>query len=346
MKRMISIIIVFCAMAGGYAQLITEGTRWFDGKILYTTHILDNGEIYFNAEENTDGVYAFSLRKLDFAEGEYMLVPSNMIDDSPLRAQYGWRVQYVRKEGMNFLAVRNRQDRIVWTLVLTPDNLSNCLAQQKDAEEQPIENLLDSYLMNTKLLANYSKEELKQMHDKLKNTSEHSIIAETNMDLIANELEVVEYERLALINEDRDLSFGAQSESKDYFALVTHFTTLNEALEYAQMMGYPIPVVHGLWEEYEKTFVVLPAESSSVVELWRTALDEDFHVVRSGETPVVKGAPGRPLIFSYMVPEGIPGFIIICRKENGEESKWVPVFNGSDGSLMTDSNFINGKPVG
>lgn len=346
MKRIISFIIVFCSLVGVYAQSITEGTMWFDGKVIYTAHILDNGEIYFSAEENADGVYAFSLRKQNFAEGEYMLIPSNMIDDAPLRAQFGWRVQYIHKEGMYFLAVRNRQDQIVWTLVLTPDNLKKCLAQQKDAEEQPVEDLLDSYLMNTKLLANCSKDELKQMYDRLKNLSEHTIITETNMSLIASELEVVEYERFALINEDRDLSYGISNEKKDYFALVTHFSTLNEALEYTQMMGYPTPVIHGVWEEYERTFVVLPAESSSVVELWRTALDEDFRVIRGGEAPVVRGTPGKPLVFSYMVPEGIPGFIIVCRKENGEESKWVPVFNGSDGSLMTDSDFINGEPMG
>ena len=131
MKKIVFILIALCAFLKVGAQAVTEGTQWFDGKVLYTAHVLDNGELFFNALENTDGVYDFSLRRLNHAPGEYMLIPTNMIDDAPLRAQFGWRVQYIRKQGMYFLAVRNRQDRIVWTLVLTPDNLENCLGQQR-----------------------------------------------------------------------------------------------------------------------------------------------------------------------------------------------------------------------
>ncbi|MBQ4524888.1 MAG: hypothetical protein IJA00_02275, partial [Bacteroidaceae bacterium] len=216
MKKILFILIALCAYIGINAQAITEGTKWFDGKVLYTAHILDNGEIYFDAIENTNGVYAFSLRRMTHAPGEYMLIPSNMIDDAPFRAQFGWRVQYIRKEGMYFLAVRNRQDRIVWTLVLTPDNIKNCLAQQRDMEAQPIDDMLDGCLLNTKFLARFSKEELSRMSDKLKAMGSHTIISKTNMELIASEMEVVDYERFALINEDVDQSFI--NEGKDYFA--------------------------------------------------------------------------------------------------------------------------------
>ena len=344
MKKILFILIALCAFIGINAQAITEGTKWFDGKVLYTAHILDNGEIYFDAIENTDGVYAFSLRRMSHAPGEYMLIPSNMIDDAPFRAQFGWRVQYIRKEGMYFLAVRNRQNRIVWELILTPDNLKNCLAQQKDAEAQPIDGMLDGYLMNTKFLARFSKEELKQMHAKLKALPSHTIISQTNMELIESEMEVVDYERFALINEDVDQSYT--NEGKDYFALVTHFSSLKEGMEYIQSMGYPTPVIHGMWEEHEMTFVVLPAEDDSVVELRHTELNGRFQVVPTGEKPIVQGTPGKPLCFSYAVSEGVPSYIVVCRKANGKESTWVPQFSGRDGSLMTDSDFIDGTPVG
>ena len=348
MKKIVFILIALCALVKVSAQAVTEGTQWFDGKVLYTAHVLDNGELFFNALENTDGVYDFSLRRLNHAPGEYMLIPSNMIDDAPLRAQFGWRVQYIRKQGMYFLAVRNRQDRIVWTLVLTPDNLENCLGQQRFAEEQPVDDMLDGYLMNTKFLARFSKEELKRMHAKLKALPSHTVISETNMQLIESELEVVEYERFALANDDVDQSDFASGESKDYFGMVTYFPDLAEAMRYISDMGYPQPALYGNWAEGERTFVVLPAEDDSVLELWHTTLDKEFNIICKGEKPIVQGTYGQPLCFSYSIPNGdsIPPYIIVCRKSNGVASSWVPGFNEMDGSLKTDSDFIDGEPKG
>ena len=348
MKKIVFFLIALCAFVKVSAQAVTEGTQWFDGKVLYTAHVLDNGELFFNALENTDGVYDFSLRRLNHAPGEYMLIPSNMIDDAPLRAQFGWRVQYIRKQGMYFLAVRNRQDRIVWTLVLTPDNLENCLGQQRFAEEQPVDDMLDGYLMNTKFLARFSKEELKRMHAKLKALPSHTVISETNMQLIESELEVVEYERFALANDDVDQSDFASGESKDYFGMVTYFPDLAEAMRYISDMGYPQPALYGNWAEGERTFVVLPAEDDSVLELWHTTLDKEFNIICKGEKPIVQGTYGQPLCFSYSIPNGdsIPPYIIVCRKSNGVASSWVPGFNEMDGSLKTDMDFIDGTPVG
>ena len=348
MKKIVFFLIALCVFVKVSAQAVTEGTQWFDGKVLYTAHVLDNGELFFNALENTDGVYDFSLRRLNHAPGEYMLIPSNMIDDAPLRAQFGWRVQYIRKQGMYFLAVRNRQDRIVWTLVLTPDNLENCLGQQRFAEEQPVDDMLDGYLMNTKFLARFSKEELKRMHAKLKALPSHTVISETNMQLIESELEVVEYERFALANDDVDQSDFASGESKDYFGMVTYFPDLAEAMRYISDMGYPQPALYGNWAEGERTFVVLPAEDDSVLELWHTTLDKEFNIICKGEKPIVQGTYGQPLCFSYSIPNGdsIPPYIIVCRKSNGVASSWVPGFNEMDGSLKTDMDFIDGTPVG
>ena len=91
-----------------------------------------------------------------------------------------------------------------WTLGLTPDNLENCLGQQRFAEEQPVDDMLDGYLMNTKFLARFSKDELKQMHAKLKALPSHTVVSETNMELIESEMEVVEYERYALVSDDEE----------------------------------------------------------------------------------------------------------------------------------------------
>ena len=348
MKKIVFILIALCAFVKVGAQVVTEGTQWFDGKVLYTAHVLDNGELYFDGTANANAVYEFSLRRLNHAPGEYMLIPTNMIDDAPLRAQFGWRVQYIRKQGMYFLAVRNRQDRIVWTLVLTPDNLENCLGQQRFAEEQPVDDMLDGYLMNTKFLARFNKEELKQMRAKLKALPSHTVISQTNLELIESELEVVDSERFALINDDVDQSDFASGESKGYYGMVTYFPDLAEAMRYISDMGYPQPALYGNWAEGERTFVVLPAEDDSVLELWHTTLDKEFNIICKGEKPIVQGTHGQPLCFSYSIPNGdsIPPYIIVCRKSNGVASSWVPGFNEMDGSLKTDMDFIDGTPVG
>ena len=346
MKKIVFILIALCAFVKLSAQTVTEGTKWFDGKVLYTAHVLDNGELFFNTVENTDRVYDFSLRRLNHAPGEYMLIPTNMVDEAPLRAQFGWRVQYIRKQGMYFLAVRNRQDRIVWTLVLTPDNLENCLAQQQFAEEQPVDDMLDGYLMNTKFLARFSKEELKQMHAKLKNMPSHTVISETNMNLIESEMEVVDSERFMLLNDDIDQSDIASGESKGYYAMVTYFSDLAEAMRYASDMGYPQPALYGNWTDGESTFVVLPAESTSVLELWHAEYGEEHSLVCAGEKPIVEVAPGKPLCFSHMAIAGKAKYMVICRKSDGSYSCWAPEFDENDGSMITDMGFIDGTPVG
>lgn len=338
MKKIFCFFAALCALVSLQAQTVADGSKWFDGQAVYIAHILDNGELFFDTEQNSDIVNNFSLRKLDHGPGEYMLVPSNMVDDAPFRAQYGWRVQYIRKSGMYFLAVRNRSDRIVWTLVLTPDSTDHCLEQQEFAEQQPVEEMLDAYLMNPKFFARFNKDELRILHDNLVAKAPTDIISLTNLDLIAAEMEVVDYERNALAS--------ASEDDSDYYALVHHFSALNEAIEYISMMGYPAPAIYGMWGEYERTFVVLPADEDSVVELWKAGLSEEYTAVCDGDGPILQATPGKPLCFSYMVPEGAPDFIVLCRKADGSESTWVPVFSGEDGSLMTDSDFLNGEPVG
>lgn len=346
MKKIVFILIALCSFVKVGAQAVTEGSQWFDGKVLYTAHVLDNGELYFNGVSNSDAIYEFSLRRLNHAPGEYMLIPINMTDDAPLRAQFGWRVQYIRKEGMYFLAVRNRQDRIVWTLVLTPDNLENCLGQQRFAEEEPVDDMLDGYLMNTRFLARFSKEELKQMHAKLKALPLHTVISETNMQLIESEMEVTEAERYVLVNDDVDQSDFVSEESNGYFGMVTYFSDLAEAMRYISDMGYPQPALYGNWADGESTFVVLPAETASVLELWHAEYGEEHMLVCAGDKPIVEATPGKPLCFSHMAIVGDAKYIVVCRKSNGSISSWAPQFNTYDGSIITDMDFIDGTPVG
>lgn len=198
MKRIVLIFMMCALSAAASAQTIGDWSKWFDGKVLYTAHLLESGDIFFDAQENKDGVYAFCLKKENHAPGEYTLIPYNYNDDAPFRAQFGWRVQYIRKEGMYFLAVRNGFDEVVWTLTLTPDNLKNCLGQEAFAEQQPLEDMIDGYLMNTAFLSKIPKEKLKEMITTLKSRPVKTIIEEINLSLMQSELKVVESERKRL----------------------------------------------------------------------------------------------------------------------------------------------------
>lgn len=177
-------------------QSVEDGSKWFDGKVLYTAHVQESGDIFFDAPENKEQNYCFSLRKMNHGQGEYVLTPHDYTSEAPMRAQYGWRVQYIRKEGMYFLAVRNNLNEIVWTLTLTPDNLQNCLGQEKHAESRPIENMLDSYLMNTKYLSVFTKDTIRKMIGILESRQAKNIISQTNLMLMRNELKVVDSDRI------------------------------------------------------------------------------------------------------------------------------------------------------
>lgn len=118
-----------CVAISLKAQTITDGSHWFDGRVLYTAHILDSGEIFFDAPENTEGTFCFSLRKEDFAE------------------------------------------------------------------EQPVEEMIDGYLMNTAFLSRIPKEKLREMVSLLESRPARSIIEQTNLSLMRSELKVTEAER-------------------------------------------------------------------------------------------------------------------------------------------------------
>jgi hypothetical protein len=91
--------------------------------------------------------------------------------------------------------VRNGFDEVVWTLTLTPDNLKNCLGQEAFAEEQPLEEMIDGYLMNTAFLSRIPKEKLREMVSLLESRPARSIIEQTNLSLVRSELKVTETER-------------------------------------------------------------------------------------------------------------------------------------------------------
>ncbi len=159
------IVMCLCAVVGVQAQTIQNGSTWWDGSVLYTALVQGN-TVKMEGVGEHEGGFRFQLTKLANKSGEYVLTGSEEEADA-LRAKVGWRVQYVRQEGMYFLAVRNPKGDAVWQLTLTPDNLQNCLAQQRDAEKREVGWLLQHWLMDVSYLSRFSKNQLRLMRNEV-----------------------------------------------------------------------------------------------------------------------------------------------------------------------------------
>ncbi|MBR1732290.1 MAG: right-handed parallel beta-helix repeat-containing protein [Alloprevotella sp.] len=202
-KSLTTFILSLAAAIAAQAQVIPAGSRWFDGDVLYTAHPRAGGHyIYFDGISAHEGGFEFSLERINGKAGEYKLIPSAQADIAPFRSEFSSRVQYVRLDGMYFLAVRNPKGDITWTLTLTPDNVEDCTANERWAEEQPTEEMLGGFLMNTTYLSRFSKAELKQMQAKLQaRKGKRSIIEETNLSLIRSEIAVPDEDRFGMEQE-------------------------------------------------------------------------------------------------------------------------------------------------
>ena len=166
--RLLSTILLFLGLSvTAQAQTIQNGSRWWDGVRLYTAEVDEAGDVRMVGESEKMGGDSFRLNKVKNKEGRYTLASDNKYGWLFIRGEVGWRVDYIRQEGMYFLAVRNQNEDCVFTLTLTPDNLKNCVAQQKIAEERDVSWMLQNYLMNTAYLGRFSKPQLRLMRNEI-----------------------------------------------------------------------------------------------------------------------------------------------------------------------------------
>ncbi|MBQ9667287.1 MAG: YARHG domain-containing protein [Prevotella sp.] len=170
MKKSIVSAVVLClfALLGAEAQEVRNGSKWWDGSVLYTATVNAYGTVVMNGIGQHEGGFRFKLSKTLDRPGEYVLAADAPDAILPVRGELGWRVSYVRQEGMNFLAVRRPNGDVCHTLVLTPDNLTNCLAQEKFAEEeQAISDVITGMLLNTTYLSQFPKAQLRLMRNEI-----------------------------------------------------------------------------------------------------------------------------------------------------------------------------------
>ena len=158
-------VLSLCALMGVQAQTIQNGSMWWDGSVLYTANV-DGNHVSMEGIGEHEGGFRFELIKVEGKQGEYVLAGTEE-QAQALRAKVGWRVQYIRQDGMYFLAVRKPNGDAVWQMTLTPDNLEHSLAFERYLEQQPVSEQLSNCLLTTTYLARFSKDQLRLMRNEI-----------------------------------------------------------------------------------------------------------------------------------------------------------------------------------
>ena len=155
------------AVLGMEAQTIKDGSKWWDGMVLYTATIDEFGVVHMSGIWSHPGNFSFSLSPVEGGKYPYCLSADAPDAVLPVRGELGWDVDYIRKDGMNFIAIRKPKGEICHTLVLTPDNVENCTAQEEWAEQQPVSDILTNMLLSPAYLGRFNKSELRLMRNEI-----------------------------------------------------------------------------------------------------------------------------------------------------------------------------------
>ena len=168
MRRIVLIaMIAMMGVLGLEAQTIKNGSKWWDGMVLYTATIDEFGAAHMNGIWAHPGSFKFILSPLKGSSHQYCLAADAPDAILPVRGELGWNVDYIRQDGMNFLAIRKPNGDVCHTLVLTPDNVENCTSQEKWAEQQPVSDIITSMLLNPTYLGRFSKGQLRLMRNEI-----------------------------------------------------------------------------------------------------------------------------------------------------------------------------------
>ena len=166
MKRVLSIFaLCVCAVCSMQAQTIKQGDKFFDGSSLWTVEEIRMGKIVYMTNSH-DG--EITLEKVAKKAGEYKLIPSRQADEPLFRGvKWGCRVQYVRQEGMYFLAFRKANGDAIDIMYLTPDSEEYCLEQQEEITNKLSEGITSQSLINRTILFDMPKDKLRILRNEI-----------------------------------------------------------------------------------------------------------------------------------------------------------------------------------
>ena len=102
-------------------------------------------------------------------KGEYKIIPSRQADDCPFGAEFGWKVQHINQDGVNFLAIRKPNGDAMWTIELTTVNEKECEERQQMMGQEEPWNAVNGILLNRAYLQSCvaTKSELRLLRNKI-----------------------------------------------------------------------------------------------------------------------------------------------------------------------------------
>lgn len=101
MKKIVFLLLISLTALFAQAQTIRVGQKFWDGESLYTVKEIRMGKYFYMTTSHGDELTLEMVKK-----GEYKIIPSRQADDCPFGAEFGWKVQHINQEDVNFLAIR------------------------------------------------------------------------------------------------------------------------------------------------------------------------------------------------------------------------------------------------
>lgn len=164
MKKIIFLLLISLTALFAQAQTIRLGQKFWDGESLYTVKEIRMGKYFYMTTSHGDELTLEMVKK-----GEYKIIPSRQADDCPFGAEFGWKVQHINQEGVNFLAIRKPNGDAMWTMELTTVNEKECEERQQMMGQEEPWNAVNGILLNRAYLQSCvaTKSELRLLRNKI-----------------------------------------------------------------------------------------------------------------------------------------------------------------------------------
>ena len=164
MKKIIFLLLISLTALFAQAQTIRVGQKFWDGESLYTVKEIRMGKYFYMTTSHGNELTLEMVKK-----GEYKIIPSRQADDCPFGAEFGWKVQHINQEGVNFLAVRKPNGDAMWTMELTTVNEKECEERQQMMGQEEPWNAVNGILLNRAYLQSCvaTKSELRLLRNKI-----------------------------------------------------------------------------------------------------------------------------------------------------------------------------------
>ena len=164
MKKIIFLLLISLTAVFAQAQTIRVGQKFWDGESLYTVKEIRMGKYFYMTTSHGNELTLEIVKK-----GEYKIIPSRQADDCPFGAEFGWKVQHINQEGVNFLAIRKPNGDAMWTMELTTVNEKECEERQQMMGQEEPWNAVNGILLNRAYLQSCvaTKSELRLLRNKI-----------------------------------------------------------------------------------------------------------------------------------------------------------------------------------